>query len=289
MFSSCWHSVRSRRSDGRPSTRRVECPRHPLRQFRCGAIKGDCGRQRAGNANGAPLRSLPGTQLPNWQNSNVSLRLGAGDVKPRNGCPSAHGCLSVHPRRQRLDDLRVSASNAAQEFVRGAGVRTWRRTSVLRTPLPPRPCGGFPAAGFHSRPVSREFVRIRLKEQKWQELKGCHIVRRPRGLRSLWNCQVNATPAIRHRQPPPGGSPGTAIPGFVFDFTRAAMAGRPRATRGYCLSYTTTLLTVWPLAFLPVCVKVRVFPSFETTALAVAFCFPPNCVVISRVYASIRL
>jgi len=179
--------------------------------------------------------------------------------------------------------------SSCERLERGAGVRTWRRTSVLRPPLPPRPCGGFPAAGFHSRPVSREFVRIRLKEQKWQELKGCHIVRRPRGLRSLWNCQVNATPAIRHRQPPPGGSPGTAIPGFVFDFTRAAMAGRPRATRGYCLSYTTTLLTVWPLAFLPVCVKVRVFPSFETTALAVAFCFPPNCVVISRVYASIRL
>ncbi len=69
--------------DGRLSTRRVECARHPLRQFRCGTTKGDCGRRRAGNANGAPLRSFLGTGSPDWLDSDTRLRLGAAFVNER--------------------------------------------------------------------------------------------------------------------------------------------------------------------------------------------------------------
>jgi len=123
MFSSCWHNVRSRRSDGRPSTRRVECPRYPP-------------------------RSLPGTQLPNWQNSNVSLRLGAGDVKPRIWMPigsrmPVRSSSPPAPRRSSCERLERGAgvrtwrrsSYVAQEFVRGAGARTWRRSSYVAQEL----------------------------------------------------------------------------------------------------------------------------------------------------------
>jgi hypothetical protein len=42
----------------------------------------------------------------------------------------------------------------------------------------------------------------------------------------------------------------------------------------YCLSQNVTLLTVWPRAFVPVAVIVRVFPSLDTTKVCVTVLFP---------------
>ena len=40
---------------------------------------------------------------------------------------------------------------------------------------------------------------------------------------------------------------------------------RCQACQGYCLSQTVTLLVAWPCAFVPLVVKVKTFPSLETT------------------------
>ena len=51
----------------------------------------------------------------------------------------------------------------------------------------------------------------------------------------------------------------------------------------YCLSATTTLLTVSPLTFLPVVVAVRVLPSAEMTILLVVVGLPSIFVIDSNV------
>jgi len=62
-----------------------------------------------------------------------------------------------------------------------------------------------------------------------------------------------------------------------------------RSSVRYCLSATITLLTLWPWAFLPVCVAVIVLPSAEITTLVVTVGLPSTLPMASNVRSSIRL
>jgi hypothetical protein len=61
------------------------------------------------------------------------------------------------------------------------------------------------------------------------------------------------------------------------------------AVSRYCLSNKITLLTLSPLAFLPVCVAVIVLPSAETATLVVTVGLPSILPMTSNVRSSIRL
>lgn len=65
--------------------------------------------------------------------------------------------------------------------------------------------------------------------------------------------------------------------------------GRVFGPAGYCLSNTRTLLTLWPCAFVPVCVAVIVLPSAETVTFVVTAGLPSTFPVTSNVRSSIRL
>jgi hypothetical protein len=60
------------------------------------------------------------------------------------------------------------------------------------------------------------------------------------------------------------------------------------ATTAYCLSYTRMFSRSWPCSFFPVCVRVRVFPSLETTLRVVTVTLPPFLDTVWIVSASIR-
>src|SRR6266542_3206778 len=57
----------------------------------------------------------------------------------------------------------------------------------------------------------------------------------------------------------------------------------------YCLSATITLWIFWPCAFVPFWVVVRSFPPLEMTVLDVSIILPPFFVMVSMVFALMRL
>ena len=67
-----------------------------------------------------------------------------------------------------------------------------------------------------------------------------------------------------------------------------APAGGPQFLR-YCLFNTITFLTLWPWAFVPVCVAVIVLPSAATASLVVSAGLPSILPMTSNVRSSIRL